>query len=181
MKISDVKTKLSQTVEYLKDELSSIRTGQSSTSLVENISIDAYGSKMKLVELANLSSDGGVIVITPWDKTNIDAIAASITKSDLGLTPNSDNERILINVPQLTEERRVEFTKLVGEKVEGAKISVRNIRQDALKSLDEMEDTGVISEDEKNSQKKQIEDEVKSTNEVLIKFGEDKKKALMTV
>jgi len=181
MKLQDIKNKLNQANQFLTEEIATIRTGQATPQLVEGILVDVYGSKMKIIELASISADAGVISISPWDKANIDPIARAVEASKMGFTPNTDSDRVIINVPPLTQERREEFTKLVGEKVEGAKISIRNIRQDSMKSLDEMEENGVISEDEKNTEKGQIEDEVRKANEQVVLIGEEKKTQLLKV
>ena len=181
MKLQDVKLKISLTIDFLTEEVGAIRTGQATPKLVEGIVVDVYGSKMKILELASISADAGVISISPWDKSNIDAIAKAVESGKMGFVPNTDSDRVIINVPPLTQDRRQEFIKLVGEKVENAKISIRNIRQDAMKSLDEMENNSVISEDEKNTQKSQIEEEVKKANEQVITIGEEKKQLLLKV
>lgn len=181
MKLQDIKLKLNLAIDFLTEEVNSIRTGQATPKLVENILVEVYGSKMKIVELASITADAGVISISPWDKSNIDAIAKAVESSKMGFVPNTDSDRIIINVPPLTAERRQEFIKLVGEKVENAKITIRNIRQDAMKSLDEMEENDVISEDEKETQKKQVEEEVKKANDKVISIGEDKKQILLKV
>ena len=181
MKLQDVKLKISLAIDFLTEEVGAIRTGQATPKLVEGIVVDVYGSKMKILELASISADAGVISISPWDKSNIDAIAKAVESGKMGFVPNTDSDRVIINVPPLTQDRRQEFIKLVGEKVENAKISIRNIRQDAMKSLDEMENNSVISEDEKNTQKSQIEEEVKKANEQVITIGEEKKQLLLKV
>jgi len=181
MKLQDVQNKLKQAVDFLKEEVALIRTGQATPKLVEGIVVDVYGSKMKIVELASISADAGVISISPWDKSNIDAIANAVKASKMGFVPNTDSDRVIINVPPLTEDRRQEFTKLVGEKVEATKITIRNIRQDAMKALDEMEEKSVISEDGKNTQKAKVEEEIKKANEQVVLIGQEKKQALMKV
>ena len=181
MKLQDVKLKISLAIDFLTEEVGAIRTGQATPKLVEGIVVDVYGSKMKILELASISADAGVISISPWDKSNIDAIAKAVESGKMGFVPNTDSDRVIINVPPLTQDRRQEFIKLVGEKVENAKISIRDIRQDAMKSLDEMENNSVISEDEKNTQKSQIEEEVKKANEQVITIGEEKKQLLLKV
>jgi ribosome recycling factor len=181
MKQQDIQNKLNQAIDYLKEEVGAIRTGQATPQLVEGLVVDVYGSKMKIVELASISVDAGVISISPWDKSNIDPIARAVEASKMGFVANTDSDRVIINVPPLTQERRLEFTKLVGEKVEGAKITIRNIRQDAMKSFDEMEENGVISEDEQNTEKTKVEEEVKKANDKVVAIGEEKKQALMKV
>ena len=181
MKQQDIQNKLTQAIDFLKEEVGAIRTGQATPQLVEGLVVDVYGSKMKIVELASISVDAGVISISPWDKSNIDSIAKAVEASKMGFVPNTDSDRVIINVPPLTQERRLEFTKLVGEKVEGAKITIRNIRQDAMKSFDEMEENSVISEDEKNTEKAKVEEEVKKANDKVVLIGEEKKQVLMKV
>ena len=180
----DLKNKLQSSKEHLLTELSSIRTGRASTTLVENILVDAYEGTppLTLKELATLSShDAQTILIDPWDKSVTQKIVSAIQKSNTGLNPLVDGPLIKVPVPSLTTERREEFVKLVGKKIEDTKVAIRNIRQDAMRSLDEQKENGILSEDEYFSQREEVESEVKKSTAEIEEIGKMKKEELMRI
>ncbi len=182
MTTSEIKSKLNSSLEHLKSELSSIRTGRATTSLVEEVVVEAYGSKMMIKELGTISTpDSQMIVISPWDKTLIKEIVRAISTANLGLNPVPDSVAVKVPVPSLTEERRKEFVKLVTERVEGAKNSMRNVRQDAMKDIDRQFSDKTITEDDKFLAKEEVE---KTVHEFLAQadnLSTKKKEELMTV
>jgi ribosome recycling factor len=184
MKIQDLQEHLDKVKVHLKDELSKIRTGRANATILDGIRVAAYAGvdPMALKEVASVSiPDAQSILIEPWDKTLLPKIEESIRSANLGLAPINEGTNIRISIPQLTEDRRKEFAKLVSSTVEQAKISVRVIRQNAIKAIEESEDNGVISEDEMVRQKKIIEDKISQTNKDLDVAGEAKEKELMVV
>lgn len=183
MKLNEVKEKLTQTQNYYKDQLTGIKTGTASSAMVENIKVEAYeGSPLPLKELATISvPNNSLIVVTPWDKSIVHAVEKAIRESSNNFNPAIDSDSIKVPIPALTEEQRKSYVKLAKEKLEEVKISVRNIRQNAFKAIDEQEDNGVISEDEKKRQRKAIDDEIKSSNDTLQRMFNEKEKELMTV
>jgi ribosome recycling factor len=183
MKLNEVKEKLAQTQTVYKEALSQIKTGAASPAMVEDIMVEAYeGSKLTLKELATISINSpSLIIVTPWDKSVVPKIEKAIRESGAGLNPAADDDNIKVPVPELNEEQRQNYVKLAKEKLEEAKIAVRNIRQNAFKAIDEREDNGVISEDERNSERTQVDSEMKKANENLEQMFADKQKQLMTV
>lgn len=158
MTSSEIKSKLNSSLEHLKSELSSIRTGRATTSLVEEVFVEAYGSKMMIKELGTISTpDPQMIVVAPWDKTLIKDIVKAITSANLGLNPVPDSTAVKIPVLSLTEERRKEFAKLVTDRVEGVKNSMRNVRQEAMKDIDRQFSDKTITEDDKFQAKEEVE------------------------
>ncbi len=184
MKINDLQNHLDKVKSHLNDELAKVRTGRASASVLDSVKVDAYpgSERMLLKELASVTvPDSQSVLISPWDKSLLAKIEESIRKSNLGLNPINEGEHIRLPVPPLTEERRKEFTKHVSHLVEQSKISIRTIRQNAIKAVEETEDNGVISEDEMIRQKKQIEEKIVSANKDLEALGELKQKELMTI
>ena len=128
--------KMKKAIENLKKELSKIRTGRANPALLDTIQVDYYGTKTQLKNMANISTpEARLLVIQPWDISQISAIEKTILESDVGLTPNNDGKVIRIQVPQLTEERRRDLVKVVKKVGEEARVAVRMIRRDANEEL----------------------------------------------
>lgn len=183
MNISDLKSKLGKSVEFLKSELSQIRTGRVSPALIADIQVEAYsGSVMTIKEIGSITvMDPHNLAVTPWDKSTMDAVINGVRNSNLGLGAAKEADRVRVTVPALTEERRKEFTKDVSEKVEICKNSMRNIRQDAMKDIEKEFTEKLIGEDEKFKQKEEVEKTVKDFTDQADKLGTDKKEELMTI
>lgn len=147
--ISDARRRMERSVESTRHEFSTVRTGRASTSLLDRIQIEAYGAKMPLNQLATISApEARLLVITPFDKSTMRDIERAIQESDLGLTPSNDGKLIRLPIPQLTEERRREFVKVVRGLAEDGRVAVRNIRRDALHHLKEAERDGEAGADD---------------------------------
>ncbi len=156
--IADTETRMSKSVDALKRELSTIRTGRASPALVENLMVDYYGVPTPLNQLASISvPEARMLMIQPWDKQSMKDVEKGILRSDLGLTPNNDGNVIRINIPTLTEERRRDLVKLVGRKTEEANVAVRNIRRDSLETFRSMEKSKDISQDESRRAQTQLQ------------------------
>jgi ribosome recycling factor len=182
MNLSELKSKLTKSLEFLKTELTQIRTGRASPSLIEDVQVMAYGSKMTLKELGSIVLlDSQNIIVTPWDKNLVKDIATGIRESGKGLNPVEDSDKVRVPIPSLTEDRRREYTKTVAVKVEDAKNAMRHTRQEAMKDIDKDFSSKVIGEDEKFSQKESVEDLVKEFVDQAEELGEKKKTDLMTV
>ena len=147
--LSDAKRRMERSVEATRHEFATVRTGRASTSLLDRIQVDAYGSKMPLNQLATLSApEARLLSITPFDTSMLKEIERAIQESDLGLNPSNDGRVIRLPIPQLTEERRREFVKVVRALAEEGKIAVRNVRRDALHQLKEAEREGDSGSDD---------------------------------
>lgn len=142
-------SKMQKTIEVLKRELVTIRTGRATPALVDHIKIDNYGTPTPLNQVATISvPEARVLLIEPWDKTVMSAIEKAILKSDLGLNPVNTGNLLRLVIPQLTEERRRELVKVVSKKVEENKIALRNVRRDTVEELKASEKDKAISKDE---------------------------------
>ncbi|MFC1700290.1 ribosome-recycling factor [Patescibacteria group bacterium] len=183
MNTSEFRSRLSKSVDFLKSELSQIKTGRASPQMISDISIEVYeGTSMTVKEVGTISVvDPHTMIIIPWDKNVVSKIAQGIRDSDTGVSASEEVGKVRVTIPTLTEERRVEYAKEVDRKVEECKSSIRNIRQEAMKDIDKDFDTKVISEDEKFRKKEEIEDIVKEQITATEKTGESKRKEIMTV
>ncbi|MCF8055764.1 MAG: ribosome recycling factor [Desulfocapsa sp.] len=147
--IGELSAKMAKSVESFKGELSKVRTGRASISLLDGISVDAYGSLMPMNQVATMTiPESRMIAIQPWDPQMVPAIEKAIMKSDLGLAPANDGKVIRLTIPQLTEERRKDLVKQVRKVAEEFKVAVRNIRREAIDTLKKQKKDKDISEDD---------------------------------
>lgn len=180
--LANLKTRLDQTIEVVKKDLSSVRTGRAKPSLVEDVKVEAYGTIMTIKELATISApDTTLIVIAPWDKGLVSAISSGIQKSGLNIQPIVDGDTVKISIPALTEERRLELVKLVHSKLESAKVMIRGVRTEIKEEIEAQEGEAGISED---SIKSWLESMQKTVDQYMLKIdelGKEKEKELMTL
>ena len=178
--INEYKGKMENTLKIFHDELTRLRTGRSTPSLLEPVFVDAYNSKMKISELATVNApENKLLTVQVWDKGLVPNIEKAIRESDLGLNPNTDGQLIRVPLPDLTEERRVKLTKVASQFTENAKISIRNIRRDAMDKTKEDQKNSLISEDEQKNTSDTIQ---KLTDEKITEIQnvyENKKKEIM--
>jgi ribosome recycling factor len=157
--ISEHKTMMEKALEHLTGEFRSVRTGRASTGLVENIRIDYYGTLTPLKQMATLAApDGNSIVIKPFDPASIKEIEKAIRSSDLSIAPISDGKVVRLNVPPLSQERRKQLASQVKQLGEQTKVSIRNVRRDAIKKLEDDEKAKTITEDDRDKGKKIADD-----------------------
>jgi len=183
MKQKDLQQHLEKVKDYFSKELLGLRTGRASTSLVEDIKVSAYegSDPLPLIELASISvPEPQTILISPWDKSVLKKIEDAISASEKNLNPVNDGTSIRVPVPALTAETRKEIVKDISKHLEEAKISVRTLRQDAMKAIEEMEREGVISEDEMHKEKKLVEESVSNTNKELEGIAKKKEEEVLT-
>ncbi|WP_289087450.1 ribosome recycling factor [uncultured Veillonella sp.] len=156
--LTQQETRMDKTIEALKQEFASIRTGRASTSLLDKITVDYYGAPTPVNQVANVSApEPRMILITPWDKSMIGAIEKAVLQSDLGLNPSNDGAVIRLAIPQLTEERRKGLVKVVHKRAEEAKVAIRNIRRDANEVLKKEEKAKTITEDDSKDGQEKIQ------------------------
>jgi len=152
-------TSMKKCIEHFQSELKSIRTGRASTGLVEHVRVDYYGSPTPLNQLATISTpDPGSIVIKPFDPSGIKDIVKALTTSDLNMPPIADGKVVRLSVPPLSEERRKQIVAQVKQTGEATKVTIRNIRRDGNKHLDEEQKSKLISEDDRDKGKRDIDD-----------------------
>lgn len=174
----DTESKMKKTVESTKRDFQGVRTGRASTSLVEHIKVEYYGSFVPLNQVANVSTpDARTIEIKPWDANALMEIDKALQKSDLGISPNNDGKLIRLNIPPLTEERRKEFVKMVHKFAEGGRVAIRGVRQDANKALDQMKKD--IAEDEFKKFHERIQKMTDLYTEETNKLSEHKEKEIL--
>ena len=162
------KEKMDTTLKILLNELSRIRTGRASPSLLEPIIIDAYNSKMKISEVATVNiPEPKLLTIQVWDKGLVANVEKSIRDSDLGLNPTVDGQLIRVPIPDLTEERRIELSKVASQFAENARISIRNIRREAMDTIKKEKKNNKISEDEGTNLSDSIQ---KLTDEKIVEI-----------
>ncbi len=168
--ILDMAERMEKSVEAFKTELSKVRTGRASLALVDDITVDAYGSAMPLNQVGTLTiPESRLIAIQPWDPQMLAPIEKAILKSDIGLTPVNDGKIIRLNIPQLTEERRKDLVKQVKKIAEEFRVSIRNIRRDAIDVLKKQKKDKDISEDDLF----RLQDEAQSETDNHIKQIDD--------
>jgi ribosome recycling factor len=171
---SDAENKMKKTIDALKRELTSIRTGRASPALVEPLKVDYYGTPTPLQQLAAIAApEPRLLTIKPFDPSTLATIEKAILKSDLGLTPNNDGKIIRLAIPALTEERRRDLTKVVRKHLEETHIALRNIRRDGLKDLEDLEKEKMISEDQHFKGKEMLQE---VTDKYIVQADEIGKK-----
>ena len=169
-------------IHSLEEDLSSVRTGRATPALVERLSVEYYGSPVPLMQLASISvPEPRQLLIKPFDPSTIKDIEKSIQASELGITPMNDGKVIRLNLPPLTEERRIDLTKFVGNRMEEARVAIRNVRRDSNKDLKEFEEEKLISEDEL----KRAEDDIQKMTDKFIEevneVGKKKEQEIMEI
>ena len=184
--ISDIKkdteARMSKTVSVYKEDLLTIRAGRANPSLLDKINIDYYGQATPLNQAASISApEARLLVIQPWDANLIPEIEKAILKSDLGLNPSNDGKLIRLAIPQLTEERRQELTKVVRKNGESAKVAVRNIRREAMDDVKKLEKNKEITEDEQKVYEEDIQNLTDKHIKLIDQATENKEKELMEI
>jgi ribosome recycling factor len=156
--LAGIDRKMARAVEIMERDFQSIRTGRASTSLVERLLVEYYGTSTPLNQLAGISvPEAHQIVIQPWDRSVLGAIEKAILKSDIGLMPNVDGTVVRLNIPQLTEERRRDLVKQVHKRMEEARVEIRNLRREAADSIKKEERDGLVGTDESHREVEQLQ------------------------
>jgi ribosome recycling factor len=180
--IDDAKERMRHAVAIVGDRLSTVRTGTANASALNSVQVEAYGSKMKLQELAMVSApEPRLLVVSPYDKSLTKAIEKAILAANLGMTPQSDGGLVRIPVPALTEETRKEIVKGVKKIVEEGKVAVRNIRREVNERLKKMEKAGEISEDDEKRAEHEVQKRTDEFSEQIDKMGHAKEAEVMKV
>lgn len=177
----DLITRMDSSIETAKSELQGIRAGRASPSMLDSIKVDAYGQKMNINQLGNITTpDARTINIDIWDQAMINAVDKSLRESDLGINPMIEGSLIRLPLPQLTEERRNEFLKMTGKIIESTKIAVRNIRRDGIEKVKKSERDKEIGQDESKKYQDTIEkittEHIDNLDHILKSKEEDLKK-----
>ena len=175
--------KMVQAIERFESELRKIRTGRAHPSMLESVLVEVYGTRMPLNQVANVTApEAQMILVTPFDPSNIVSISAAIRDNpSLGLNPSDDGRVVRVPVPSLTEERRHQLVKQVGEKVEEARIAMRNVRQDALKDAKKMKEDKEIGEDDYKRIEKEVDSVISAKQEKINEISRAKEKDVLTI
>ena len=174
--------RMEKSIESLKRDLGSVRTGRASASLIEDIKIDYYGTSTPLNQLSSINiPEARMILIEPWDKNALVHIEKGILKSDMGLNPTNDGTLIRINIPPLTEESRKEMVKSVGNIVEQSYVAIRNIRRDSLENFRALEKNKEISQDESRKAQEELQKITDSKSRLIDEIKNQKETEIMKV
>ncbi len=182
MNITDFKPDFKAVIDFLKSDIAGLRTGRASTAMVENILVEAYGTKQPLKASASIIvSDAKTLTIDPWDKSLLGAVEKGIRESSLGINPMNDGRIIRLSLPELTSERRQELVKVLNQKLEQARISIRKVREEVRELIAAEEKDKAISEDDKFRLQDEVEKMVKEFNEEVKAVGDAKESEITTV
>ncbi len=180
--LEDVEARMEKSIEALRNDLMTVRTGRASPALVERLMVDYYGTPTPLIQIAGITApDPRLLVIQPWDAGALKEIERAILTSDLGLTPASDGRVIRLAIPFLTEERRRDLVKRVRQRVEECKIALRNIRRDGIGDLEEMKEEKLLGEDDFYRAKDDLQELTEKYYQIAEEVGEAKEKEIMEV
>ena len=168
--LEETKERMGKTEKAFESELTKVRTGRASQSILDGVKVDYYGTQTPLPQMATVSiPESRLITVKPWDVSVINEVEKAILKANIGLTPSNDGKLIRISIPPLTEERRKEIAKGVAKTCEEFKVAVRNIRRDSNEMIKELQKEGDISEDDSFKGQKQVQD---LTDQAIKKLDE---------
>ena len=175
-------SKMDKSIQSLKKDISTLRTGRANVNMLDTVMIDVYGQKMPINQLATVSvPEARLISIQVWDKSNINLIESSIQKSELGINPQIDGQLIRLRIPDLTEDRRKELIKILKSMGEKGKVAIRNIRREANEELKKKLKDKKISEDENKNYEKNIQKLTDSNIENIDKILSEKEKEIIQI
>ncbi len=182
MKLAEAEEKMQKAVESTQHAFNTIRTGRANPSLLDKILVEYYGTPTSLKALANVSTpDASTIMIQPYDRSSMNLIEKAISLSDIGLTPSNDGSSIRLNIPPLTSDRRKELVKIAAKYAEEGKVSVRNIRRDAVDFIRKQEKSAEVSEDEARDLQDKIQKFTDKFSSKIDSLLAEKEKDIMTV
>lgn len=180
--LADAEARMGKSTDALKRELATIRTGRATPALLDKIRVDYYGVPTPVNQMANITaSEARMLVIQPWERSQVGPIEKAILKSDLGLNPTNDGNAIRLAIPALTEERRHDLVKLVHKRVENGRISLRNIRRDAQEAIRALEREKSISQDEMIRARDQLQKVTDAFIEQANAIGQEKEAEVLEV
>ena len=180
--LTEVGKKMDRSVSALRHELEGLRTGRATPSLVENLMIEYYGTPTPLKQIASISApDARAILIQPWDKQSLRDIERGISKSEMGFNPSNDGDSITVPIPPLTTARRQDMVKLLKQKIEDGKVSIRNVRRDGQETLRKMEKDKEISQDQNRRSQEQLQKTTDGHTKTVEEVGAAKEAEIMQV
>ncbi len=180
--LDEADEKMEEAVSYLRSELKTIRAGRASPAMLDNVTVDYYGSQTPLNQVASVSApQADLIVVQPFDRNSLEDIEKGIMKADLGLNPNNDGEKIRIPVPPLSQERREELVETARERAEEAKISIRNVRRDAKNEIQRIVDDETLSEDVRYGAEEDLQEITDTYTDRVDSLQEKKQERILDV
>lgn len=180
--INQHKDQFNKVMEHFHHELSSVRTGRANPALLATVMVESYGTKVPLNQVANVTvSDAKTLTISPWDKSQLGEIEKGIQAANLGFNPSNDGIVVRVIIPPLTEDRRKEMVKLVGQIAEQARIGIRQVREEIIKAVKKSETDGVSTKDDVAAAQKKVQEIIDDYNKQVKEVAEDKEKELMTI
>jgi len=173
---------MAQSIDALKRDLNTLRTGRATPSLIENVTVDYYGVPTQLKQIASISTpDARAILVQPWDRQSLREIEKSLMKSDMGFNPSNDGNVITVPIPSLNQERRQDLVQLLKRKLEDGKVSIRNVRREGLESLRKLERDKAISQDQNRRAQDQLQKATDSHTKIIEEVGSAKEAEIMQV
>jgi len=180
--LDDISHRMDGAIEALRREFGGLRTGRASTSLLDSIKVKAYGSVMLLAQVGTVGVSGPrLLTIKVWDKGMVGAVERAVREADLGLNPSADGQTVRVPIPELSEERRKELTKVAAKYAEQAKVAVRNVRRDGMGTLKKREKDGEIGQDEQKSLSERIQKVTDDHVKEIDHIADAKEKEIMQV
>lgn len=181
--VANATQKFNTAVSHFQEELKKVRTGRAHPSMLDGVTVQAYGTPMPLVQVANVTApEAQLLQITPFDPNNLQAISSAIRDNpSLGMNPMDDGRVVRVPVPPLTEERRREYAKLLGGKVEDCMVAMRNVRHEAIRAIDQAKKDKDVSEDEAKRLEKQVDDAMNKAKSDAEAAAKAKESDIMTV
>ena len=180
--LKDVESRMQKSIKTLEKDFSAIRTGRANPSIFDGVKVEVYGTEMPLNQVATISCpEPRLVVIQPWDKSNLGPIEKAILKSDLSLNPNNDGSIIRIQIPDLTEERRKEYVKMARQKAEDCRVALRNVRRDGNDMIKDLEKNKDVSEDEAKSGMDEIQKITDKYVDEVQKLTDNKEKEILNI
>lgn len=180
--LNQAKDNFKKALEHYTHELSTLRTGRASSGLLATVTVESYGATMPLEHVASISiPDARTIVIQPFDSSQLGSVEKGIIAANIGVTPTNDGKVVRVTVPQLTEERRKDLVKMLGQLSEKCRIAIRNAREEVLKSAKKAETDGEMSKDDLEKFQKHLQTSVDEANAEVKSIQEEKEKEIMTV
>ena len=180
--LKQVGGKMARSIDALKRDLNTLRTGRATPSLIENVTVDYYGVPTQLKQIASISTpDARAILVQPWDRQSLREIEKSLMKSDMGFNPSNDGNVITVPIPSLNQERRQDLVQLLKRKLEDGKVSIRNVRREGLESLRKLERDKAISQDQNRRAQDQLQKATDSHTKIIEEVGSAKEAEIMQV
>ncbi len=180
--LEETSRKMDRTIEALRKDLNTLRTGRATPALIENVTVDYYGVPTPLQQIASISApDARVIMVQPWDRQALREIEKSLLKSEMGFNPSNDGNIISVPIPPLNQERRLELVRLLKGKIEDGKVSIRNVRRDGLEGLRKLEREKAISQDQNRRAQDQLQKTTDEHTKAIEQVGVAKESEIMQV